>query len=334
MVGLIFLAFVKEGRALGILGRRSSPLYLPARPGRNSDDQSHKEHNAHDDEGKDPLQRNNLASELSDTNSSSENAEGEAHGVILVDANEEQAIAQDGPDEDITKDTGSQISRVGYHQGAVPVNGNKGPCQGCRDDGGMDEARVRVVAEIEGAQVDKVDDEQELCPDEVGADEEHDKGEMEEVVEDKVATDAGGGVDVVGVLGEEVGDVAELQDEEDNPEDIGDGAVHGEGTWVEVVLVPDAPADGEAIMGLVDGVVDRDDDRKEPGEDREDLVGDDRAGSMSLSLGEGVVLAPVSHVDGDGLVLVVVVAMAQIGTGIQVQEGIEGEGKGMAVIGV
>lgn len=81
----------------------------------------------------------------------------------------------------------------------------------------MDEARVGVVAEVERREVDEVDDEDELSPVEVGADEEHDKGKVQEVVEDEVAADAGGGVDGVGVLGEEVGDVAKLEDEEADP---------------------------------------------------------------------------------------------------------------------
>lgn len=104
-----------------------------------------------------------------------------------------------------------------HHEGAVPVDGDKGPCKRPRNRGGVDEARVRVVAEVERREVDEVDDENHLGPVEVGADEEHDEGKVEEVVEDEVAADAGGGVDDLGVLGEEVGDVAKLEDEEDDP---------------------------------------------------------------------------------------------------------------------
>ena len=52
---------------------------------------------------------------------------------------------------------------------------------------------------------------------EVRADKEHDEAKVEEVVQDEVASDAGGGVDRVGVAGEEVGDVAKLEDEQADP---------------------------------------------------------------------------------------------------------------------
>lgn len=47
-------------------------------------------------------------------------------------------------------------------------------------------------------------------------------------------------------------------------------------------------ADGEAIVGLVQDVVDGDDERQQPGQDGEDLVGDDGIGAVGLPLGEGV----------------------------------------------
>lgn len=49
------------------------------------------------------------------------------------------------------------------------------------------------------------------------ADEEHDKGEVEEVVEDEVASNAGGGMNMSGIRREEVANVATLKDEEDDP---------------------------------------------------------------------------------------------------------------------
>ena len=81
----------------------------------------------------------------------------------------------------------------------------------------MHEARKRAAAEVERQKVEEVNDENELGPVEVRADEEHDKGKVEEVVEDEVAVDAGRNMDSVGVLGEEAGDVAKLQDEEADP---------------------------------------------------------------------------------------------------------------------
>lgn len=73
------------------------------------------------------------------------------------------------------------------------------------------------MAEVERRQVEEVDDEDHLSPDEVGTDEEHDECEVEEVVEDKVAADCGCGLDMVGVGGEQVPDVTTLKDEEHNP---------------------------------------------------------------------------------------------------------------------
>ena len=51
--------------------------------------------------------------------------------------------------------------------------------------------------------------------------------------------------------------------------------VQREGARVEVILVPDALADGVAVMGSVDIVVDGNDNGKEPSEDGQDLVSGD-----------------------------------------------------------
>lgn len=81
----------------------------------------------------------------------------------------------------------------------------------------MDKARVSVVAEVQRGQVEEIQDKDDLGPDEVGANEEHDPCELEKVVEDEVAANAGGCVDV-GVVGREEGpDVADLENEEDEP---------------------------------------------------------------------------------------------------------------------
>lgn len=106
------------------------------------------------------------------------------------------------------------------HEGSVPVDGDKGPCQRTGHDGRVDEARVSIVAEVEGAEVEEVEDQNELSPDEMGADKEHDEGEVEEVVEDKVAADARRGMDDVRVGGEQVTNVAGLENEEDNPDPV------------------------------------------------------------------------------------------------------------------
>jgi hypothetical protein len=73
------------------------------------------------------------------------------------------------------------------------------------------------VAEVQRRQVEEVDDQEQLGPDEVGAHEEHDEAEVEEVVGNEVAADVRGGLDIVGVGGEELKDVAGLEEEEDDP---------------------------------------------------------------------------------------------------------------------
>lgn len=80
----------------------------------------------------------------------------------------------------------------------------------------MDEPGVIGVAEGHGALVDEVDDEDELGPDEVAADEEHDEGEVQQVVHDEVGADGAGRVHLLNVAREEVIDVAELREEQDN----------------------------------------------------------------------------------------------------------------------
>lgn len=182
---------------------------------------------------------------------------------------------------------------VADHESAIPVDGHKGPSQGSGDNGGVDKARVCVVAEVKRAQVKEVENKDELCPDEVGADKEHDECEMEEIVEDEVAADTRCGVNVLGVGGEKMGEVPKLQDEEDDPVYVSNDGIQGEGSAVEVILVPDTPANCESIVRLVDNIVDRDDNGKEPGQEGEDLVGGDSPRAVRLSPAEGI--GPVSH---------------------------------------
>lgn len=81
----------------------------------------------------------------------------------------------------------------------------------------MDCLGVCVVAEVEGREIEEVDDQDDLRPDEVATDEEHDPGELKEVVEDEVTTDTSSGLDVITILGEEVPHVTDLGEEESEP---------------------------------------------------------------------------------------------------------------------
>lgn len=187
--------------------------------------------------------------------------------------------------------------RVVDHERTVPVDGDKGPCQGSRGNGGVNEARRSVVAEVERRQVEKVEDDDEFGPDEVRAHKEHDKRKVEEVVENKVAADAGCVVDRLLFAGEEVRNVAELEDEENDPVNVTEDGAHGKCRSVQVVLVPDTAADGEAILGLVEDIVDGDDDGQEPREEGKNLVGDDGAGAVRLAVAKGVPSIPIRHGD-------------------------------------
>lgn len=72
------------------------------------------------------------------------------------------------------------------------------------------------------------------------------------------------------------------------PVNISKDVVHGEGAGIQIVLVPYAPADMEAIVRLVNSIVDGDDDGQKPREQGQNLVCDDGAIAVRLPLTEGV----------------------------------------------
>lgn len=73
-----------------------------------------------------------------------------------------------------------------------------------------------MVAEGQRAQVEEVDDQDELGPDEVAADEEHDEGKVQQVVRDEVGPDGAGRVHLLEVAREEVHDITNLEEEQDD----------------------------------------------------------------------------------------------------------------------
>jgi len=130
----------------------------------NGDCQGGEEEDCHDGEGKDPLKSKSSGEELTDTKSCGEVAESEAHGVILVDEQEEQSIDQDAPDSDVGDDSSSQMMSVDSNS-TIPVQGQESPSQRSSDGWNMDSASICVVSEIEGGQVEEVDDGDDLRPD-------------------------------------------------------------------------------------------------------------------------------------------------------------------------
>lgn len=72
------------------------------------------------------------------------------------------------------------------HDSSVPINSNECPGQRARDDRCVDEASITRVAEVERRQVDEIENEHDLGDGEVRVDEQHDPGEMQQVVHDEV----------------------------------------------------------------------------------------------------------------------------------------------------
>jgi hypothetical protein len=60
----------------------------------------------------------------------------------------------------------------------IPVQGNKSPCKWTRYNWNVNEARMCVVAEIKGRQVEEIDDQDNLGPNKMPANEEHDEGKL------------------------------------------------------------------------------------------------------------------------------------------------------------
>jgi hypothetical protein len=147
----------------------------------------------------------------------------------------------------------------------------------------------------------------------VRPDKEHDEGEVQEVVDDEVAADVAGCVDILDVGREQMADVAELENEQDKPRLGGkpmnmprafasnspvyghDDIVHGEARRVQVVLIPYPVAEVQAISRSIKGIVDGYEDGQQPCHDREDLVGDDGIGAMRIPLREGVDYSSRQH---------------------------------------
>lgn len=103
------------------------------------------------------------------------------------------------------------------HDRAVPVDGDKRPSQRPGYGRSVDESRVGIVSEVQGREVEKVDNQDDLGPDEMVADEEQDKGEVEEVIEDEVAAHGTGGIDSLDIARKQMANVSGLQDEDGKP---------------------------------------------------------------------------------------------------------------------
>lgn len=193
----------------------------------------------------------------------------------LVGCEEESSINQDTPDKDIGEDASDKRILMPDHDGPIPVNRHKGPSQRSRDDRRVDQASILVVAEVQRGEVDEVDDEDELCPDEVTSYKQHHEGEVKKVVENEVAAARASCVLLLHVGREEVSNIAKLGDEQNDPVDVHKHYVQCESGGIQVILAANGVTQVFAIVGALEAIVDGRDDGEKPRQDCQDLVGND-----------------------------------------------------------
>lgn len=115
--------------------------------------------------------------------------------VVLVRRQEEDSIPQPPPDKHIRHDPPHDVGAVQRH-GANPVQRDEVPRQRASNRADVDGARCGAVAEVREAEVEEVDDEQQLGEPEVGAHPEVDEAEEKQIGRDVVGADVGGGEEV------------------------------------------------------------------------------------------------------------------------------------------
>jgi len=99
----------------------------------------------------------------------------------------------------------------------------------------------------------------------MGANEEHDECKLEEVVENEMAPNTSGSLDIIIIVGEKVPDVSDLKEEENEPVDRGNHGIQCERCWVGFVLSPDGM--GQVMLSILwyaKGVVDANENHKKP----------------------------------------------------------------------
>jgi len=154
------------------------------------------------------------------------------------------------------------------------------------------------VPEVEGGQIEEVDNEDQLSPNIVTTNEQHDEGKEQEVADDEVASYTGGSVDIVGIGGEEGPDISDLKNEENNPVNGGDDGVLSERSVIQLVDSPDCMAGFLLIIPwYIERIVEGSDEEKEPGESTEELVSPNGLDCMRLASCKRVQVAS-SHFGG------------------------------------
>jgi hypothetical protein len=144
----------------------------------------------------------------------SQHAQRKPHRIILIRRQEENSIPEPAPDKHVRHDPSHEVRAV-ERNGADPVQSDEVPGQRAGNRADVDGARGGAVAEVGEAEVEEVDDEQQLREPEVRAHPEVDEAEQQEIGGDVVGADVGGGEEVGLVCGPEGVGVDELEGEED-----------------------------------------------------------------------------------------------------------------------
>jgi len=160
----------------------------------------------------------------------------------------------------------------------------------------MDCSSVGVVAEVKGGKVEEINDKDDFRPEEVTTNEEHDPAELEEIVEDEVASNTGSGLNMIAILGEEVPHVSDLGKEESEPVERSHQSVQGKRSRKSLVLTPDGISPMLLIIvGVGEGIVDTGDDDQDVTENSQDFVSPDGLNIVGFAFSEGVCLSEASH---------------------------------------
>lgn len=118
-----------------------------------------------------------------------------------------------------------------------------------------------------------------------------DEGEPNATHEDEMTANIGSARHKTLICRVEMPDVASLHDDHNDPVNAGDDGIEREGCPHVLVLAPYCVASVGifTILGSIEGVVDRCDHNKEPGDDCQDFVGDERFSAVVLAFDEWVI---------------------------------------------
>jgi hypothetical protein len=145
-----------------------------------------------------------------------QNGQLETHRVVLERSEEEHAITQDAPDENVCNNAWNQVRRVLVHRNSTdPVKGDKVPGQWSTDRADVNEARRGAMAEVGKRKVGEVDYKEQLSEPEVRAHPEMNEAKKEEVVGNVVTSNIPRSSHVNAIRGVERPRVYELENEED-----------------------------------------------------------------------------------------------------------------------